>query len=303
MNIADGTYAARPGAASVYESEKGALVLALVVKIENGPELKSYHTLVNRDGSINTRTVDNLKAWSGWDGVDPFWFMENDLSAAEVEVVIANEPGFTDPTKTFPKVKWVNPPGGGGNKMPESADKRAVLAKYGAKFRAVAGGTPVGAGAPPRRSVNSEQSTVNSGTAATGRGYSETAGPAAPPYPVRPPVLRSAQAGGTQAGAWARLCALGAKLTQEQREEIWFAAVDATGTDQVDMTPAGWAQVQTTIEARFAGGPPSYASSTALGATAGKGAVPFDGVQGRPLSVQGVASGPLPAAGDDDVPF
>ncbi|MDD5704949.1 MAG: hypothetical protein PHR35_03430 [Kiritimatiellae bacterium] len=268
MNIQDGTYAARPGAASVYESEKGALVLALVVKIENGPELKSYHTLANRDGSINTRTVDNLKAWSGWDGVDPFWFMENDLSAAEVEVVIANEPGFTDPSKMFPKVKWVNPPGGGGgNKMPECADRRAVLAKYGAKFRAAAGGVPIAPVAAARK-------------AEVGDPRSAGGPPAVRPVPVRPAPVRPAPSVATQAGAWARLCALGANLTQEQREEIWFAAVDATGMDQVDMTPAGWAQVQGAIEARFAGGP---------------GAVP--------LSVRGVAAGPVAVVDEENVPF
>lgn len=280
MNIADGTYAARPGAASVYESEKGALVLALVVKIENGPELKSYHTLVNRDGSINTRTVDNLKAWSGWNGVDPFWFMENDLTGLEVEVVIVNEPGFTDPSKLFPKVKWVNPPGG-GNKMPESADRGAILAKYGAKFRAVAGGVAVGAVAPPRRSVNSEQSAENSGTAAVrpmgevsrgGPASSETspwhsagaqrgdggrtAGVPYPPSvrpapPLRPVNVVRAAVVASQATVWARLCELGANLTAEQREAAWFAAVDATGMDQVDMTPDGWVQVQGAIEARF----------------------------------------------------
>jgi hypothetical protein len=288
MTIQDGTYAARPGAASVYESEKGALVLALVVKIENGPELKSYHTLVNRDGSINTRTVDNLKAWSGWNGVDPFWFMENDLTGLEVEVVIANEPGFTDPSKTFPKVKWVNPPGG-GNKMPECADRGAILAKYGAKFRAVAGGVPAGAVALPRVR-NAEGGARNGAVGPAAAPPVKPAVPSDPPttrpggspatMPARsgPPVNRPA--GATQASAWARLCALGVNLTQEQREEIWFAAVDATGMDQVDMTPAGWAQVQGAIEARFAGGP---------------GAVP--------LSVQDVAGGPLPAAGEDNIPF
>ena len=77
--------------------------------------------------------------------------------------------------------------------------------------------------------------------------------------------LRPVSAGATQASAWERLCALGANLTQEQREEIWFAAVDATGTDQVDMTPEGWAQVQAGIEARFggAGGAPAAGQTAA----------------------------------------
>lgn len=272
MNIADGTYAARPGAASVYESEKGALVLALVVKIENGPDLKSYHTLVNKDGAINTRTVDNLKAWSGWNGVDPFWFMENDLSGVDVEVVIANEPGFTDPSKLFPKVKWVNPPGGGMGGVPDAADRRTVLAKYGAKFRALAGGVPCPSGQQAAGQAGALPGARTAATAATPATMPARSGPVVrpiggasgvPPAPPAPPTRaapalpyptrRAPVAGATQATAWARLCALGAHMTPEQREEIWFAAVDATGMDQADMTADGWAQVTAALEARLGG--------------------------------------------------
>jgi hypothetical protein len=251
MNIADGTYAARPGAASVYESQGGALVLALVVKVADGPELKSYHTLVNKDGAINTRTVDNLKAWSGWDGADPFWFMEQDLSNVEVEIVIANEPGFQDPTRMFPKVKWINPPGGGGSGVPEAADRRTVLAKYGAKFRALSGGVPCGRLAAGQKSEDRSQKSEGSATAAgvPSPAPMRPAVRAVPPVPVRPPVI----AGSTQAAAWGRLCQLGANLTPDKREAIWFVCVDATGMDQVDMTPAGWAQVTAKIEAHFSG--------------------------------------------------
>jgi hypothetical protein len=257
MNIADGTYAARPGAASVYESEKGALVLAIMMKIADGVELKSYHTLVLADGTVNTRTVDNLKSWSGWDGADPYWFMDQDLSAVDVEVVVAHEPGFTDKSKMFAKIKWVNAPGGGSGGMPEAADRRAVLAKYGAKFRAVAGGTPVGAGAPAvgRSGGGAIAPTV-------GRSGGQAVAPVQANLPHRddlPCPARSVaapvrtKAGVTQAVAWGRMCVLGAQLPQGDREAIWFEAVDATGMDQADMTPEGWAQVLAAIEARFAG--------------------------------------------------
>jgi len=119
-------------------------------------------------------------------------------------------------------------------------------------------------GAPEtRRPIGGAQGVPQGGAAtafARPIGGVQGAPPPAPPCPpsVRPaPPLRpviGTQArtpGATQASAWERLCALGANLTQEQREEIWFAAVDATGTDQVDMTPEGWAQVQASIEARF----------------------------------------------------
>ena len=108
----NGVYAARPKAASVYESEKGALVLALVHALEGGVDIKSYHGLTTRDGAVNTRCVEDLKKWSGWDGCDPYWFMDTDLTGIAVELVVENEPGFSDASKLYPKVKWVNPPGG-----------------------------------------------------------------------------------------------------------------------------------------------------------------------------------------------
>ena len=268
MNIADGTYGARPGAASVYESEKGALVLALVVKLTDGPELKSYHTLVNKDGAINTRTVDNLKAWSGWDGTDPFWFMERDLSGIDVEVVIVNEPGFSDATRLYPKVKWVNPPGGGMGGVPDAADRRTVLAKYGAKFRALAGGTPVGRSGGGAIAPRSDSLPVGGPAAAIPLPAPVRTIPPVPSYPADAPPQRT-EAGrrpapqATQAAAWGKLCQMGANLTPENREEIWFACVDATGVDQVSMTPAGWAQVIAKIEAHFSGLVPAGAPGDA----------------------------------------
>ena len=148
MNIADGTYAAKPGLARVYENDKGSLVLCIEMQIEGGPVLKSFHTLAKADGTLMTRTIDNLKAWSGWDGTDPFWFVDKDLTGFAVDVVIENQPGMNDPSRLFPSVKWVNPPGGGGG-MAESGDRRTILAKYGGKLRANSGGVPAAAKPPP----------------------------------------------------------------------------------------------------------------------------------------------------------
>ncbi len=230
MNIANGTYRAKPRSASVYESPKsGALVLALGHELAGGGEIKSYHTLALADGEIRTREIENLKKWSGWDGSDPYWFMDADLTAFDVDLVIENEPGFNDPSKVFPKVKWVNPCGGGGaGGLPEASDRRAVLAKYGSKFRAVAGGVPVAAPAPVK-----------------------PAAPSAPP--ARPPAQAPARrAAATQAGAWDRLNVLAGAMKREELEAVWFECVDATGMDQADMTAEGWAQVTAAIEKRFA---------------------------------------------------
>ena len=225
MNIADGTYAARPKAASVYEGKSGALILALVHAFEGGGEIKSYHALTTRDGAINTRAVEDLKKWSGWDGSDPYWFMDSDLTGIDVELVIANE---EYEGRKSPKVKWVNRPGSGsGTGLPDASDRRAVLAKYGAKFRAVAGPQPVSARAPSN--------------------------PPPQTAPVRPPAAAPRKTAATQSSAWARLSELGAGMGRPELEALWFSCVDSTGMDQADMTPEGWAQVTEAVEAHFSG--------------------------------------------------
>ena len=234
----NGTYAAHPKAASVYESDGGALVLSLVHEFQGGGEIKSYHALTTKDGAVNTRTIDGLKKWSGWDGVDPYWFMDVDLTGISVELVIENEPGFRDPSKMYPKVQWVNAAGGGvENGLHEASDRRAVLAKYGAKFRAVAGGTPV---APRPAAVPAPR---------------PAPAPAARPPAARPPAAAPAprRPAATQATAWARLNELGAGMAQGELENLWFACVDSTGMDQAEMTPEGWVKVTEAVEAHFAG--------------------------------------------------
>lgn len=232
MQIEDGTYAARPTAASITESKAGNLMAVIRFKINDGPDLTFYSVLAKADGTINTRNVDDLKRWSCWDGCDPYWLMENDLTGIDVEIVVENGPSITDPSKTWPSIKWVNPPGStGGGAMPEAADRQTVAAKWGAKFRALAGGAPAA------------------------RKPAATAPAATPPplYRPAPKVPPAApQAGSTQASAWAKLNKAAGNLPQDKKEELWFGFVDETGMDQADMTPAGWAQVEAAIEKHFA---------------------------------------------------
>ena len=224
MQMENGTYAAKPvsaaeGGASVYESQGGALMLAIRFALEGGGQITARVCLVNKDGALNTKNIERCREWSGWDGSDPYWFMETDLSGIDVELVVENE---EYEGKTFPSVKWINKPGSGGGKaLPDAADRKAVLAKYGAKFRAVAGGVaPVKPVAP------------------------------AAPAPAAPPIRKPAAAtAATQATAWAKFQAKFGNLKDNARDELWFTFVDATGMDQADMTPAGWAQVETAIAA------------------------------------------------------
>lgn len=254
MNLQNGTYAARPLAASITESKNGHLMAVVKFRIDNGPDLTFYSVIVKNDGTVNTRNVEDLKKWSGWDGVDPYWLMDTDLTAIDVELVIANEPSITDPTKTWPAIKWVNPPGGGGGSaLPEAADRRAVMAKYGAKLRALAGGTPLAAPVSPRpmaQAPTAPAAPYDPQAQMPPPGRAED-GP--PPPAARPPVRKPpAAAAATQASAWALLNEKAGALPRDQVEALWFGFVDATGMDQADMTPEGWAQVQAAVELHFA---------------------------------------------------
>jgi len=236
MQIENGVYAARPTAVSVTESKAGNLMTVIKFQIKEGPELTFYSVLAKTDGTINTRNVDDLKKWSGWDGCDPYWLMEADLTQTDVELVVENGPSLTDPSKTWPNIKWVNPPGqSGGAAMPKAADRGAVAAKWGAKFRALAGGAPAA-----RRPA---------GPAPAAPAPAQPAPPPSRPAAKAPPA---APTRATQASAWAKLDAAAGNMPQAQKEELWFGFVDATGMDQADMTPAGWTQIEAAITAHFA---------------------------------------------------
>jgi hypothetical protein len=265
MNIEDGTYAARPTAVSVTESKNGNLMAVIRFKVQDGPELTFWSVLAMADGTVNTRNVDDLKKWSGWDGADPYWLMEADLAGTDVEIVVRNEPSLTDPSKTWPTVKWVNPPGGGGGGLPGPADRQTVANKWGAKFRALAGGVPAA-----RRAAAAPAAAPTAAPTASQRSVPPVASrpveqdlpkrptpPTAPPPPPVPQKPKPAQA--TQASAWAKLIAAAENLPQDQKEALWFGFVDATGSDQADMTPEGWAQVEAAIAAHFAGAPTAEA--------------------------------------------
>jgi len=194
----------------------------------SGHELKAYFLLVQADGTINTNTVAKLKEWSGWDGVDPYWFVDNAKNAISCEVVIKMEPGFKEPDKLFPKISWVNKAGsGGGSALPEMADRRAVLSKYGSKFRAIAGPQPMGAQTKPQTATPPQrpQSTVTP--------------------PVRPVEQKTEHA--TLEECWRLMQQHNQKLKPEEVTEKWYGYIDATGMDQADMTPEGWDKVKASI--------------------------------------------------------
>jgi hypothetical protein len=110
----------------------------------DGFTFKHTLVLVKADGTIQTKTTDILKAVFGWDGVDPFWLMDNSVDGGamrSVEFEIVGGPETGDKGGVYFKSRWLNPLGG-GMRTPVAADRRSVLAKYGSKFQALAGVAP-----------------------------------------------------------------------------------------------------------------------------------------------------------------
>lgn len=144
------------GNASVYDSKAGNLTVCFEVMIGDVVR-KAYCALFQKNGTeINERQIKRLKYIFGkWDGDNPEWFLDADnIRDVPCEVRVENE-GPDSNGNTWSNVKEIfapgaNQEGGGGSDMPASMDKKELQAKYGAKFRAIAGktGKPVGPAVP-----------------------------------------------------------------------------------------------------------------------------------------------------------
>jgi hypothetical protein len=219
----------------IYEAQTGSLCAAVpCVMGESGFTFKHTMTLVTRDGTIQTRTADTMKEVFGWDGVDPFWLMDNSedggpMRSLEFEIVGGPETG--DKGGLYFKSQWLNPVGGGA-KMPETADRRSVLAKYGSKFRALAG-----AGG---------QRTEDGGQKAAQQ-HRPTAAPKAPPVPKAAPVpLPPGAVTATMEEAWAALNEAQTGQPADAVEKLWFDTIARLfpNKSNTDLKPHEWGKLK-----------------------------------------------------------
>ena len=204
----------------IYEASTGSLCAAVPCVVAAPPAngdpdtvgftFKHTMVLVKADGTIMTKSTDTLKAVFGWDGVDPFWLMDHSLDdgamrAVEFEIVGGPETG--DKGGQYFKSQWLNPLGG-GLKTPEAANRQSVLAKYGNKFKALAG-----VAAPPANS-------------ARGDARPTAPVPKIPTVPKAPPsgppqTLQSA----TMEEAWAALNENNPGKDAATIEKLWFDTI------------------------------------------------------------------------------
>ena len=213
----------------IYEASTGSLCGAVpCVMVDSGFAFKHTMVLVKADGTIQTKTTDTLKAVFGWDGVDPFWLMDNSedggaMRAVEFEIVGGPETG--DKGGQYFKSQWLNPLGG-GVKTPAAADRRSVLAKYGNKFQALAG---------------------SSATTGVGGGQKVPVTPKAPPVPKAAPTAPPPGAlTATMEETWAALNEAQTGKTADAIEKIWFDTIARLfpNKSNTDLKPHEWGKLK-----------------------------------------------------------
>ena len=215
----------------IYEASTGSLCGAVpCVMMESGFTFKHTLVLVKADGTIQTKTTDTLRAVFGWDGVDPFWLMDNSedgrpMRSVEFEIVGGPETG--DKGGVYFKSQWLNPLGG-GMKTPMAADRRSVLAKYGTKFQALAG-----ASAP-----------------VASRATAPTAAPRIPTVPRSAPVGPPQGATATMEEAWAALNEAQTGKPAEAIEKVWFDTIARLfpNKSNTDLKPHEWGKLKAEFE-------------------------------------------------------
>ena len=216
----------------IYEASTGSLCGAVpCVMVETGFTFKHTMVIVKADGTVQTKTVDTLKAVFGWDGADPFWLMDNSLDggamrAVEFEIVGGPETG--DKGGQYFKSQWLNPLGG-GMKTPAAADRRSVLAKYGSKFAALAGAGDKGQVTGGRNGVP-KAPPVPSGAQGTAR-------------PTTPPPTAPAA---TMEEAWAALNEAQSGKPSAETEKVWFETIARMfpNKSNTDLKPHEWGKLK-----------------------------------------------------------
>jgi hypothetical protein len=236
MQLENGTYPARPtGRVEVGEHANGCLICAMEFAMEGGATISNTFWITSKDGAVNTRNVETLKKLFGWDGTDPFWLADhgNEMTETDVELVIENETfvGKDGKDHTNSKVKWVNAPGGGMAPQVANNDRKSLLAKYGAKLRAVSGGTPSAAPKKP------------------------TAPPPAPAKKDSPPPKAPAKSGKVydMNTCWKALTDAMADKPRAAIEDQWFDVLKEVHGDkaQDDYTAEDWGAVMEKLKDMF----------------------------------------------------
>ena len=218
MLIEKGTYDGVTTAASIYEAPSGAVMCNMLVDV-GGNILRGGICLVLKDGTLSERGFKDAAAilemqgwdWGVWDNPPEFF------AGHAVQAVVDTVEGDKGP---FSSIKYLNPPGGGSRL--DRGDAKALAAKYGAKTRAMMGGTPATAKPAPAAPAPAK----------------------APPAP-KPEVLKAA----TMEECWEVFVKCNSAKSELELYPLWAEAIkDACGKEQNDCVASDWAKVKKHID-------------------------------------------------------
>lgn len=243
---APGNHPARKdGNMVVYEAESGALCVALpVMLLSTEVAWKGKHTITigKKDGTLQTRRIEDLKRIFGWDGINPFDLENIDPdNTAEFEVVGEHET-YTPPegeAREVFKIIFLNPPGGSQN-MPEVLDeqgRKQLITKWGSKFKAVSGGKaaakPAAQAAKPAAAKPGAKAAAPSRPAAGG-----------PPSRGKSNATSVTPRTSTQEEVWQALVAANEGVSEDELATKYYEAQDAVAPDaNGELTPTQWGEV------------------------------------------------------------
>ncbi|HNQ22468.1 MAG TPA: hypothetical protein PKK06_05180 [Phycisphaerae bacterium] len=236
-------------------------------------ELTGYFYLEKKDGALNTITIDALKAALGWDGRDPFWLQETDLSAHAVQVKL----GFEEyEGKTRIKVQYLNPFGSSGGVVRKANDatRRTISNRLGSKLRALSGPAPAKPAKPaaqpklppakpkaPVAAVPADQKPAAGKPApplAAPDPKPDSAAPTMPeptPPPAEPPEAPRDPHAATMEEAWAEFCKQCSPPNWDQAsvEAEWFRVLAELfpGKQPRELSPTEWAVMRDEGPARI----------------------------------------------------
>lgn len=266
MILENGLYRAVVRDISVYlRGENERLTGAFRLECE-GKELVHREWLELNDGTISDKTIRRLReCFPKWDGSIETLEQGFCVQDVEVDITVENEVDRHDPEKWWTRVRYMDPPGGtsGTPALPESVKRETLVSRYGARFRALAGGVPAGVVGSRQGAVGSEGEPVGRGPLAGGsEGNAAQTGkaPAEPPAAAAPasPPPRKVPAGkagetSTLEACWEALCKKHPDEMREQVSERWFEILEQTvpDKDQADYGPEDWGTVMAVIGVPF----------------------------------------------------
>ena len=177
-------------------------------------EITGFFYLEQKDGGLIEFIIDSLKESFGWDGRDPLWFQETDLSGHPVQIRLTLEEYGGQQRLKAHRLRPYGSAIGGVSKV-DDADKARIRNRLSPKLRAAGKASPAPKKAPAGPSASDPQEDPSTSTKdeAWTVFYGHTPSP---------------------------------KWSEEAREEEWYRILNQLFPDKQadELTPAEWARMR-----------------------------------------------------------